>query len=64
MSTNAAGSGNIAGIGVDKEGSPGSGEPGKYMDRRTVDLAIIAMLRRLTNKNKNNKKSLNKILKG
>lgn len=42
---NAVGGGNIAGMGVDKPGKPGSGEPGVYKKKKK-DLVIVPMQKR------------------
>lgn len=57
---NNVGGGEVAGMGVDKEGSPGSGEPGKYVGKRKLTPILIAMLKRL----QGNGKPLRQILKG
>lgn len=59
---NNVGGGEIAGLGVDKEGVPGSGEPGKYVGKRKRKHTpiLIAMLKRL----QGNGKPLRQIIKG
>lgn len=58
---NNVGGGEVAGIGVDKDGSPGSGEPGKHRNKtRKSNPVLFAMIKRL----QGNGKPLRQILKG